>query len=101
MEKINYKYEKFVKCLFALEKTIPVLECQNIPEYLEDYLLTSLIKHYKRCYKSRGEYLKSYLETKYKIKLDSPKKVIRECYKLQIIDKNTAKELFKNNLLWL
>ena len=95
MEKLKYKYEKFAKSLFALEKAISVFECQNIPEHLKDYLITSIIKHYEMCYESAWKFLKLYLEKEYEIKLDSPKKVVRECYKLQIIDENTTNELFK------
>jgi len=95
VEKLKYKYEKFVRALEALGRAISSFSRHDIPEDLKEHILTSIIKHYEMCYESGWKFLKLYLEKEYEIKLDSPKKVIRECYKLQIIDENTTNELFE------
>ncbi len=61
MEKLKYKYEKFAKSLFALEKATSIFESQNIPEYLKEHILKSIIKNYEMCYEFAWKFLKLYL----------------------------------------
>lgn len=93
MEKLKYKYEKFVKALEALGRAISSFSRHDIPEDLKEHILTSIIKNYEMCYEFAWKFLKLYLEKEHEIKLDSPKKVIRECYSLNLLDENTTKEL--------
>ena len=70
MEKLKYKYEKFVRALEALGRAISSFSRHDIPEDLKEHILTSIIKHYEMCYESGWKFLKLYLEKEYEIKLD-------------------------------
>lgn len=90
MEKLTYKYEKFVCSLNALQKVVEVLERKDIPITI---LLAAGVKHFEICYEVAWKYLKLYLECKHNQKVDSPKKVFRECFNQSILNQETTHEL--------
>jgi nucleotidyltransferase substrate binding protein (TIGR01987 family) len=93
MEKIAYKYEKFIKSLNALERSIVVFSRDNIDQDIKEHLVASVVKHFEMCYESTWKYLKLYLEVHYVEHIDSPKKVFKQCFVLGFIDEITTKQL--------
>ena len=85
-----HKQEKFLHSLNALERTLDTLLRKDIPL---DTLVAAGVKHFELCYESAWKYLKLYLEYKHNLKIDSPKKIFRECFALRIIDAKTTSEL--------
>ena len=94
MEKLNRKQEKFKLTLDALERSIKLLFRQDIvDEEIREGLVASTIKHFEMCYEASWKFLQRYLEYKYDTKIDSPKKVFRECFTLGAINNTTTQEL--------
>lgn len=56
-------------------------------------LVAAMIKHFELCFETAWKFLKEYLQYKYGQKIDSPKKVFRECFVLKIIDSTITQNL--------
>lgn len=93
MEKLTNKKQNFVASINALDRSIKVCMRTDLPDFLQEQLVASLIKHYEMCYEAAWKFLKLYVEKKYEERVDSPKKVIRLCYDLKLINEKTTREL--------
>lgn len=93
MEKVKYKYEKFISSLNALQRSLKTFDRSAVPEDIKNELIASLVKHYELCYEIVWKFLKIYLEKRFSEHIDSPKKVFRRCFEVGLIDKNTTEEL--------
>ena len=93
MEKLEPKQEKFIKSLVALERSIKVFSRKDTPIDIKESLVASNVKHFEICYESAWKFLQVFLAHKCDKKLDSPKKIFRECFALEIIDDITTKNL--------
>lgn len=93
MEKVKYKYEKYLSSLNALQRSLKTFERSDVPEDIKNELIASLVKHYELCYEIVWKFLKIYLEKRFSEQIDSPKKVFRRCFELGLIDQNTTQEL--------
>ncbi len=95
MEKLKLGYDKFFKAFDAMSRSLKLLSDQKdfLHETNKDLITASTIKHLELCYEMAWKFLKQYLEMKYDTKVDSPKKVFRECFAHKIIDQNTTREL--------
>lgn len=93
MERLTSKQEKFLKSLQALDHSISLFLRQDTPDDIKKSLIASYIKHFELCYETAWKFLQAYLAEKHMIKIDSPKKIFRECFALGIIDEDTTKNL--------
>ena len=94
-EKLDYKYEKLIKSLKALDKSIKVFSSTAIPEEFKSELVASLIKHYEMCFEASCKFLQLYLKQKYNIDLaaNMSKTIFKICYENKFIDWETSQEL--------
>src|SRR5207249_53758 len=51
------------------------------------------VKHFEMCYEASWKFLQQYLAHRYSAKVDSPKKIFRECFALGLLDLETTKAL--------
>lgn len=93
MEKLIHKHQKFILSLHALERSIKAFSRTDLDEDIRENLVASIIKHFEMCYEATWKFLKLYLEIRFEEKLDSPKKVIRQCFILKLIDLETCEKL--------
>lgn len=95
MEKIDYKYEKFINSLMALERSIRIFSSANVTEEFKSELIASLIKHYEMCFETACKFLQLYLKREYSIDLSGnmSKTIFKICYENRLIDQLTSQEL--------
>lgn len=93
MEKLIHTHQKFITSLHALERSIKVFARTDLDEDIRENLVASIIKHFEMCYETAWKFLKLYLEIHYSEKVDSPKKVFRQCFILGVVDAITGNEL--------
>ena len=93
MEKLKSKQTKFLKSLNAFERTIEILARSDNPDYLKQSLVAASIKHFEISLESAWKFLQAYLVHFHNQQIDSPKKVFRECFALNILDNRTTKAL--------
>ena len=93
MEKLIYKYHKFIHTLNALERSIKVFLRTDIDDEIRENLTAGIIKHFEMCYESSWKYLKHYLEINCNQIANSPKKIFRECFIFNLLDEQTTEEL--------
>jgi len=95
VKKIDHKYEKFIKSLAALARSIKLFSSPTAPEKFRTVLVTSLIKHYELCFATSRQFLQIYLKQNYAMDVSTnrSKTIFKICYDNNIIDKNTAQEL--------
>jgi nucleotidyltransferase substrate binding protein (TIGR01987 family) len=93
VEKLSQYQQKFVKSLNALDRSIKLFSHENIKADIKESLVASNIKHFEMCYEAAWKFLKQYLEVQYSVRVDSPKKVFRECFALGIISNKITEEL--------
>lgn len=93
MEKLVYKRQKFLASLNALNRAINIFLRTDIPDDVKECVLAATVKHYEMCYDTSWKFLQYYLAIRYNLKVDSPKKVFRECYDLELITKEITHKL--------
>lgn len=81
-----------MQTLHALEESIQMFVRTDIDESMRKHLVASVIKHFEMCYESAWKFLKYYLEYHFEETINSPKKVIRQCLALGLLDEQTVTE---------
>ncbi len=93
MERLISKQEKFIKSLQALEESIAIFLRPDTAADIRKSLVASNVKHFEICFESAWKFLQVYLAQEFDFKVDSPKKIFRECFSLGIIDETVTQNL--------
>lgn len=95
MEKLRRKRDKFIRALNALERSMQFFADQQpvVDIRIEEILIASLVKHFELCYEMAWKFLKQLLEVEYDTQVNSPKKIFRECFSLNLIDDKATQVL--------
>lgn len=101
MDILKSKYELVTKALMRLKYMVKQFKivCQkdNCPSEENEYILhrDALIKRFEFCYDLLWKFLKLYLEVKFGILANSPKKVFEACLEQKITSYNETQQMLE------